>query len=412
MLNKSKLIAACAGVLVAGSAAQAALQLTLEVNPASSGAITHMGQTVLVDIYGKVTGTNNLKAEGVQMVSGSLISSGGVLGRVTAAGALISLPGDVMGFGVGTDQFAGPGSQAGEARDLDGDGDNDLGGVDTDDTANFGHFVLRAPGMVEKGQNPKILLGTVAFTVTDPIKAGNTTIRLTERFNGSGQRIAESALWQEDKTAKNPKTTGASITLGQLSLNNLVDPDAPGNKPSNPVLPTSVTGPDVNGIVTEHFTDMQSGVWADPPVTVQKITYTMVSPDSDFTGIVAFPAGFGSAMMLTLKGVPTGLDIDGNPILGDLPVGPFGPGGSVDIGTVDPDGAGALPILAVLGVIGVDEFDVTGMDGVTASTGFPLAVSFVQYNPDGSLNFDGVASYNVSYIVPEPASFALIGILV
>jgi hypothetical protein len=401
---KRKGLAACAGVLLAGgmaSQAQAAqgLQIDLKLAADSSSVITRMGQEINIEMWARVEGAGTAtKRQGFQMLVGSFLNSGGGLGIFTPTGAFIDTPGGGMEVGVGImgtlGNFNGNGSQRGWSVDLDGDGDRDLGGPNTDDTMPTGHVVIRADGMVQNtlsgaaGKIFNIQIGSLRYTVTDVSNYANTLIKFEDRRNAAGQQITGSALWQMDGTSKNPVTdTPSKLVLNGLVLTNQADVNARGNKSSNPIHDSSRIWRDGIAIVT--FNDVASGVWtesAPPSLMDDRITYSMISLDSDFTGIVAFPSGFG-AMTVTLLGV----DTDGDGIGETIPAGTFNGGDSLNFGDVMVAG---LP-LAAYG-LGVDVFSVRTIPHTDYSE-FSLAIGLST----------SAATFSISNI-PEATTLSLL----
>lgn len=122
--------------------------------------------------------------------------------------------------------------------------------------------------------------------------------------------------------------------------------------PDLPLIPDSVTV-ETDGSVTWTFTTLGlticvTGCWVDPPAA-SGFVYEMTN-SALFTGVVDFPAGFGTALEVSV---------------GASSLGTFGPGDSVDFSGF-PGG-------------GVAQFVLSGIEpstGVESAEAFPLNISF------------------------------------
>lgn len=384
---RDNLLAACAGVLLVGgiaSQAPAAVGLQIDLKPAagSSTTISRMGQEVNLEVWARIEGTSALTTnrQGIEMLAGSFLSTGGSLGFFTPMGDLIGVSATTYEVGVGVEPFTGTGSRRGMSRDLDGDGDWDLGSLDTPSTQWRGEVVMRSNGMTapSAGKIISIKVGELKYTVSDVSKSGNTKLDFVPRPTAPGNPGIYSAVWQEDGATKN-SAMGTMVVNG-LNLTYGADPTAPGNRQSN-----AIRGQKSGN--RERFNSASSGMWTAAESGRQ--TYQMVSEDSVFTGIVAFPDGFGP-MTVTLKGV----DTDGDPETPgvDVLVGAYQAGDNLDFAEVVIDG---LP-LAGYGITGVGSFVVEGGPAVPGAS-MPLAVSF----STETATFDVLS-------IPEPATAALL----
>jgi hypothetical protein len=148
-----------------------------------SANVTGVGQVINLEIWANVRGANASTAdEALQIAVGSLLSSNGNGGAAngTLTTKLVS-------------PFNGFGSQLGVKRDLDGDGDLDVGTNVATDGSSF--FAARAGGMIG-GSSFKI--GTATFTVTSlKSTSGQTSLWFRPRKTGG-----TGALWEEDGNQK------------------------------------------------------------------------------------------------------------------------------------------------------------------------------------------------------------------
>jgi hypothetical protein len=157
-------------------------------NGGKSATVSKVGDTVYLDIFATVKGSNSTGADdGLQTVVGSLLSSNVNGGAVNG-----TLKANLMG------QFFGLGSSSGSQKDLDGDGDLDVGSNVVSDASGF--FAARA-GSVDRsgavsGNSNAFQIGTATFTVTS-LKSSTGQTNLTFRpRNGNGSITG--GLWQED----------------------------------------------------------------------------------------------------------------------------------------------------------------------------------------------------------------------
>jgi hypothetical protein len=205
--------------------ARAGLNVDLRVTAVTGGAIlnsnkdvllTAPGQTVTIDFFAVITGTNALSDEHIQIAHGSIRSIGPVLGDLSFGRTRDDAPGppDPESPGeivpsVRADPFDALASNDGAFQDLDSDGDLDVG---SNATSPDDYFVARA-GTPVGGTNfpgPPAgdirLLGSVRFTFLGG--NGDTAINFVTRKSSSGENYFSAAIWGEDGTGKNP-TNGA-----------------------------------------------------------------------------------------------------------------------------------------------------------------------------------------------------------
>lgn len=402
MSNKSKLMAACASALLAGgiaSQAQAAVGLQIDLKPAagSSTEITRMGQEVTVEVWARVEGTSALttKKQGISILTGSFVSTGGALGVFAPAGDLIGVSATDYEVGIGKDPFNGNGSRSGTLRDLDGDGDLDLGAADNSGTSYYGHVGMRSAAMtVAAGKVFNVQIGTLKYTVTDPSKAGDTLVNFLLRKNTDGSHMAGSSLYQIDGASKD--TSAGVPVINGLTLTNSADLSVAGNTRAKAV--TYASQQQVDTIVTDTFgDDTLSGVWTTTDRSKKaknKVTYKMLSPETGFTGILAGANEYGP-LTLTLKGVDTDGDPETDPQ--DIVIQDALKDGSLNfVNQVMVDG---LPLAAV-GFTGVESFELAAADE-TQIQGLDIALTFSSETAGFSATYE---------VVPEPATLGVLAL--
>jgi len=192
---------------------------------AKSATVTSVGQKINLEVWATVKGANSSTSDdGFQMAHGSLLSSNvnGGAANGTMSVSLLS-------------PFNGLGSSTGAQKDLDGDGDLDVGSSST--TVSTGFYVNRA-GTMQLGNSFKI--GTAVFTVTS-LKSTTGQTNLNYRFMDSS---AFHVIWREDGVGRSPaaggtfvngspvvlKRSGSTTTTYSLSGNVFNDTDGDGIK--------------------------------------------------------------------------------------------------------------------------------------------------------------------------------------
>jgi hypothetical protein len=225
-------IAASVGaVAVAAFATNAEAALTVELRMPDGGKrySANPGEKFPVEIWATVSGssTDLVNSYGLSSVHGSIVSRGA--GWINVTGK----KGDVAQYKGGQQTtalapFAKSGEQPGAERDIDGDGDIDLGAPNQNDVTGF--FVARAdpqeyygspsntgiPTADGKGVQWKI--GRAEVTVAG--NSGFADILFIPRRNADGRIPPEAALWYDDEggvSAKNGSTgtiiVGAPLTV-------------------------------------------------------------------------------------------------------------------------------------------------------------------------------------------------------
>ena len=152
---------------------------------AKSANVSSVGQVINMEIWATAKGSNSSGSdEGLQIVDGSLLStnvSGGAASGTLKA-TLIS-------------PFNALGSTNGQQKDLDGDGDLDVGSNDNTSATNFlfaRSATITTNGSVS-GSSQSWKIGTATFTVTS-LKSTSGQTNLVWRVRDAKQ----GALWRED----------------------------------------------------------------------------------------------------------------------------------------------------------------------------------------------------------------------
>ena len=220
-------VAAFAGF--AGSA-DAALTIDLRLPNGAKRIETFLipGEKFLADVWATVSGTSTDLANsyGLSSVNGSIVSQGPVW--VNVAGK----KGDIAQYkgGVKTtalNPFAKSGEQPGFERDIDGDGDIDLGSPNQNTAEGF--FNVRADPQEYFGSSPagtaapggngvQWKIGRVELTIV--CGSGVSNVIWLPRRNAAGQIAPEAGLWYDDQGTLSAKdgvsgtiATGAPLTI-------------------------------------------------------------------------------------------------------------------------------------------------------------------------------------------------------
>lgn len=243
MSIKTKLMTACAGVLLMGGigASVASAALKIDIRDANGGkevmlTAADLGKPITLNIFAQVTGgPTNAGKESLSTIRGAVVTTGTT--PCNTAPAFYRLDPDTGDPTVGpftpwgdpdNDKYSmgGNGSQNGVAKDIDGDGDIDLGGKPGDPTAEW--IILRSNKNFQVwatgGQGTKILQndgtwkGDVEFlvaqvNVTPVALAGNTLVDWKFAMNAAGALTKETALWTEDGSASENLRDGFSGVL-------------------------------------------------------------------------------------------------------------------------------------------------------------------------------------------------------
>jgi hypothetical protein len=160
----------------------------------TTATVSTVGQVINLDIWMTVTGDDaNGANEGLQSVNASLLSSN--ISGGAAAGTLVATL---------ASPFDGSTSQNGTQKDLDSDGDLDIGSNDNTSADNF--FIARANSMITSGivtgGSKAFKVGTATFTVTSLLTGVQTN--LTARTRASNAAF----VYQEDGVARAPVNGG------------------------------------------------------------------------------------------------------------------------------------------------------------------------------------------------------------
>jgi len=170
------------------------LALTMDVRMAGGGsvpALTGVGQTINMEVWGTSTGSNGTGSDdGFQSLLGSILSSD-VSGGAARGNLSVSL----------VSPFNGSGSTPGAQKDLDGDGDLDCGNTDPAANTASGLFMARSNTMVMSGgtllgNGRSLKIANLSFTVTQLLSGSSTQIRFVPHI--SSNQFAVNAAWTED----------------------------------------------------------------------------------------------------------------------------------------------------------------------------------------------------------------------
>jgi len=202
-MRKALLVGAAAAGLAGASAAEAGLVLDLQLAGGGKERLVNPGDTVQLQLYGVVTGTDGVDNETLYNVFAVLRSStGGLLGNFS--------PGQIV-----PPYDKGP-FTGGVAMDVDGDSDLDIGSTTGAGTPSPVSTFLFAradptlgpvPGVREGANSERFLLANIQFHVTG---GGLETLLNAHRAPVAGLTIAGN--YQQDGAAG--VTTAAGITSG------------------------------------------------------------------------------------------------------------------------------------------------------------------------------------------------------
>ena len=230
-------VAAVAALFGFTGSADAALTIDLRLLDGGKNAAPVGGGTkFLVDVWATVSGTSTDLANsyGLSSVNGSIVSQGEAL--INIAGK----QGDVAQYkgGVKTTAlapFAKSGEQPGMERDLDGDGDIDLGSPNQNDATGF--FNVRADPQEYFGGSPAGIaapggngvawkIGRVELTVAPGTEAGTSSVIWTPRRNAAGAIAPEAGLWYDDEVTLSAKdgSTGTIVSGAPLTVTVVPEP--------------------------------------------------------------------------------------------------------------------------------------------------------------------------------------------
>lgn len=245
MSIKTKLMTACAGVILAGGAiANADLVIDMRLNEGGGKVLERQlvaNELIKIDIYAIVSGKQAGYArtpivddfgdpigwdyeydyaDGIQSISGSVILEASEVGHAVGAGTIVGtggLPGAVAGHAA----WAALGATKGVAQDLNGDGISDLGAPNGTSSDQAGNYInLRAGSMkyypadpnmngpeelppFDRGPDPdsrEFYLGSIRIKVGTPAQGvGATLVNWALRRDANGNVEANAALWEEDR---------------------------------------------------------------------------------------------------------------------------------------------------------------------------------------------------------------------
>lgn len=179
------------------------LSLTIDLRLAGGGKtanITSVDQVITMEVWAVASGSNGVADEGLFGVMGSFVSSNGGAANGNLSATRLA-------------PFNSSGSSNGQAVDLDGDGDLDVGS--TDSSSPDGFFVARASSPVWEGTGSgdtmSFKIGTLEFKVTQLLTGAETKINFEPRNSSLA------AVWAEDNLGKDASTgsfqAGSPIVL-------------------------------------------------------------------------------------------------------------------------------------------------------------------------------------------------------
>jgi len=194
-----------------------------------------LGDTVSFRVFADVTGSNAAKAQALQSLSGSFLSTGALKGNMILAAGGQQKP------------FNSSGSSVGQLTDLDGDGDLDIGSNTPSDPAGF--WAIRsanltgprstddAGGTVFGSFPPTAIAGGTEYTLVDNLRfivtnaTSQTLVNFRNRVSNTG------GLWVENATETSTDNLDGTTAYGYSGGTTFTDTS---NVPSGPgVLLTS-----------------------------------------------------------------------------------------------------------------------------------------------------------------------------
>jgi len=157
-----------------------------------------LGDTVSFRVLADVTGSNASASQAIQSLSGSFLSTGALKGNMVLAAAGIQKP------------FNASGSSVGQATDLDGDGDLDIGSNTPSDPAGFwaiSSASLTGPRSTDAGGStvfgsfpPTAIAGGTEYTLTDNLRFVVTSLGNQTLVNFRNRVSNTGGLWVENAT--------------------------------------------------------------------------------------------------------------------------------------------------------------------------------------------------------------------
>jgi len=155
------------------------------------------GDTVVLTVFARITGTNGANDESLSSAHGSVATGPSIPG---GSGLLGNLSGGRLS------PFTGASSQQGSVQDIDADGDLDIGSTGSTVT---GKFVARADAPVVlpaiSAQAGEIAIGQFTFTYTGG--GTDTFANFITRKNQTGGNLFSAATWFEDGISSAPTTS-------------------------------------------------------------------------------------------------------------------------------------------------------------------------------------------------------------
>jgi hypothetical protein len=157
------------------------------------------GDTMIFRVFADVTGSNAQKFQTIQSLSGSFLSTGGILGNLAPP----------TGAGI-TPPFGGSGSSAGTASDLDGDGDLDIGSNTPSDPAGF--FAIRSGNLTgphstdaagnsvftASGSQPTAIPGGTEYRIVTTLRMNISATGANTIVNYRARNSTTGGFWSQD----------------------------------------------------------------------------------------------------------------------------------------------------------------------------------------------------------------------
>lgn len=268
MSIKTKLFAACAGVMLAGGVANAGLTISiagLDGSKTIDPKAVQIGQPITLGVFAQVTGGVGAKGlETLRSVEGSFVSTGPTKGTTApgftfpdvyidpdgnpvdiTVGPITYIPVDIP-FNTNAAKkavnFGGGDVRNGKAQDIDGDGDIDLGGIPGQETG--APPVYHDPKTLEESQHPdansfawfiartgtdfasnlkggkkldadngvEFQIGQITFTPTS-LGGADTLINFIPRKDLDGSNNIDAGSWTEDGTGAASGRDGKTGTV-------------------------------------------------------------------------------------------------------------------------------------------------------------------------------------------------------
>jgi hypothetical protein len=193
--------------LLVSSAGAAPVTVGLELAAGQTGQVSAAGQTVTMNLYAYMAGTDTNKLnDGIQEIYGALKSTGALAGNLALSNV--------------NPLLQASGWTAGTVQDLNGNGGMDIGATNTQASAGWIHLYAGggASAFAPTTDDPnKVLLAQVTFTATD-VSGASATVAFNFRNqtglgNGIEGYVLDGALKNVAYSASNAMAAGSSVTI-------------------------------------------------------------------------------------------------------------------------------------------------------------------------------------------------------